>query len=374
MHRSTVKALPSAISGHELLLGRTDMNTIDNVSHRPRTVLHLGMPKTATTLLQQCMFKWHSEVKNASKSNRPKLGKALRYLQNRESVPATIIEDVHDEMKPHWQAGKTCVLSKESLTGGDVAQKRRQAELFRRAFGECQILITIREPLSFIESLYFQDLKVFNVNPRSVNPRKRNRMVRQFGRPPRYFDINDWFSVVTVEPVARVNPRKRALAHLEMATTAEIYAEMFGEENVHLVIFEKLKHSLREFLADICGCLDVSLEEAISLCEGETRNIQWTQSSVDRLKSLEKSFFGKWTFRFKGGGQKELNRRIRHSDKAAHTTAPKARVHIDAKWRTMVERIGREQSQRLVERWRLPLAEYGYPVDENYKCSELAAA
>ena len=38
---------------------------INKVSHRPRTVLHLGIPKTVTTL-EHCLFAKHSEIESMS--------------------------------------------------------------------------------------------------------------------------------------------------------------------------------------------------------------------------------------------------------------------------------------------------------------------
>ena len=341
-----------------------DMTAFDNVSLRPRTVLHLGMPKTATTLLQECLFARHSELEYLSKCRNPKLRQALSRgrKQKYESTIGTFIECAKQEMESRWRAGKTCVYSKEVLTGVGNDGKRRQSELFRRIFGSCRILITIREPPSFIESLYFQDLKALNTNPSN-----RQDLVRGFGKPPRYFSIDEWFAV-------QEKSNFGAFGHLRVADTVEIYAETLGKENVHVVIFEKLKRNPREFLADICSCLDVSLDEAISLCEGQARNVRWTQTSIERLKRLEISTLARCKFHFSRNNREKLARLIGAHKTASPSATSKARVQIDSRWRAMIEEIGRQQSQRLVDQWGLPLAEYGYPVTENYKCGELAAA
>ena len=135
---------------------------ISKVSGRPRTVLHLGMPKTATTTLRHCLFAKHSEIEYVSNSHSPSLNKHLRRVSKpNANLPASIIKDVQREMEPHWQVGKPCVFCNEFLVCGDADKKRRQAKLFRSALGDCQILITIREPISFMESHYFQELKGF---------------------------------------------------------------------------------------------------------------------------------------------------------------------------------------------------------------------
>ena len=322
------------------------MKAVDKLSSHPRTVLHIGMKKTATTLLQQCLFEKHTEV-NYIRSICP-----VRYLNCPSEMHEGIIKDAQQEMESQWRAGRVCVFSREKLSGGSLKKKLQQAEILRRVFGDCQILITIREPLSWTESFYFQQLKVFN------SRRPPYALFRTFGRPPRYFDINEWLSVMM---------REEMLGDLYIAETAEVYAEKFGKENVSLVIFEKLKQTPREFLADICRCIGISLEEAITLCEGQTKNVRWTETSVDRLKRLEGSFLAKWIHRFKRTKKREsnLHRLLRIHEEAVNPTAPKARANLEPKWKEVIEKIGREQSQEIVEQWGLPLAAYGYPLPEN---------
>lgn len=341
---------------------------INKVSHRPRTVLHLGMPKTATTTLQHCLFAKHSEIEYVSKFHSPVLTKTLRRVSKpNANLPASVINDLRREMEPHWQAGKPCVLSNENLVRGNADKRRRQAKCFRRVLGDCQILITTREPISFMEALYFQELKTFN-----LKPERYPWLVDNFGTPPRYFNINDWCSVL------QDDPRTDRFEPLKMAETAEIYAEVFGKENIHLVVFEKLKQNPCEFLADICRCVGVSLEEASHLCTGRAKNVRWTEFSIDQLKRLEASFLPKWKYRLRRAcgrrrGRKTLSRQLFANQSMQERKSPKARAHLEPKWRAVFEKIGRDQSQRIVAQWGIPLEDYGYPVPERQRTERPAA-
>jgi hypothetical protein len=326
------------------------------------------MPKTVTTTLQYCLFAKHSEIEYVSKFHSPVLAKTLhRVSKPNANLPASVIKDLRREMEPHWQAGKPCVFSNESLVRGDANKRRRQAKCVRTALGDCQILITIREPVSFMESHYFQELKAFN-----LRQGRRPWLVDNFGKSPRYFNINAWCSVL------QDDPRTDGFEPLKMAETAEIYAEMFGKENIHLVVFEKLKQNPREFLADICCCVGVSLDEASHLCTGRAKNVRWTEFSIDRLKRLEASFLPKWKYRLRRAfgirrGRKTLNRQLFANDSMQERESPRARAQLDPKWRAVFEKIGREQSQRIVARWGIPLEDYGYPVPERQRVERPAA-
>ena len=318
--------------------------------------------------MRHCLFAKHSEIEYVSNFHSPSLNKHLRRVSKpNANLPASIIKDVQREMDPHWQVGKPCVFCNEYLVCGDADKKRRQAKLFRSALGDCQILITIREPISFMESHYFQELKGFN-----LRWNKFPWLVDNFGKPPRYFNINDWCSVL------QDDPRTDRFEPLKMAETADIYAEMFGKENIHLVVFEKLKRNPREFLADICRCIGVSLDEASRLCAGQAKNVRWTEFSIDRLKRLEASFLPKWKYRLRRAfgirrGRKTLERQLFVNKPTQEGESPRARAHLEPKWRTVFENIGREQSQRIVAQWGILLEDYGYPVPERQRIERPAA-
>lgn len=335
----------------------------------PRMLLHLGMPKTATTMLQQCLFAEHPQVdylgnyKGRPEINCHQTARFIKKTKNPNAVVSTnLINAVHDELQLKRRSNKTLVISKEGLTAGSLEKRRWQAIRFREAFGECHILITTREPLSFIEALYFQQLKGFHRN------RMNYRVLRKrYGLPPCYFDINSWLDTLAAMPCCG------GLAHLEFADTAEIYSDVFGRENVHVVPYELLKRDADKFVCEVARAAGINAGNAIQLCQGQSLNVRWSEKNIEKLKQVEKTFLERWRYRFSGHRPIVLNRMIGVSGHPAADTSPKAKATISPQWVERITEIGRHQTRKILGKWDLPLVEFNYPVGYVSRKSTLAA-
>jgi hypothetical protein len=332
-------------------------------------LLHIGMPKTATTMLQERLFAQHPQVDYLGKHKGPHKFNCLhtaRFMEETNNpnvrVSTNLINAVQEEVQLRRRSNKTLVISKEGLTSGTVEKRRWQAIRFHEAFGECHILITTREPLSFIEALYFQQLKGFYLMRISY------RVLRhRYGLPPCYFDINSWLDTLAALPC------RGGLTHLECADTAEIYSDVFGRDNVHVVPYELLNRDTDSFVCEVARSAGIDVDNAIQLCQGQSLNVRWSEKNIDNLKQFEKTLLGRWRYRFSLHRPIVLNRLIGVSHAPTADTSPKAKVTISRQWSDRITEIGRDQTQKLLENWDLPLAELNYPVGDLIRKATAAA-
>ena len=122
--------------------------------------LHIGLPKTGTTFLQKKIFPQIAEIKN------------FLYYEENNSLKKNIDEHVEriycgDEIKKISLPDKI-IISNENLVCDFPSFSRLEeyAEKNLIAFGKnCKILITIRNPIEYLSSVYNQALKSHIVSP-----------------------------------------------------------------------------------------------------------------------------------------------------------------------------------------------------------------
>jgi len=228
-----------------------------------------------------------------------------------------------------------------------IKRHQRLTDQLHKVTDRCRVLLTIREPISFVESLYFQRLKSFN--------RDQFQYLRAlFGQPPKYFNINQWLQKLFES--SKIDGM--LLNKLRYADTAEYYASVFGKDRVKVLAFEQLISSPKQFIGELSSFLEIDPEEAFSLSQNKRANDRWTEESIKRLTRLQNSFVRRWIFRRRDEEGRMRMLGVDENSQAASSTKPKA--EINDQFREMILNITREQSRRIEEVWGLPLSQYGY--------------
>ena len=305
--------------------------------------------------LQSHLFRRHREIAYLGKRGREArpgvahLERLQRTLRTDRSAWASA-EEWRREARPHLDKaadeGRVPLWSQESLTGGSAARRQRCAELFHDIFGPCRILVLVREPISFVQSFYFEKLKGFNVKTGS-----QPSWGREFGRAPKYFTLDEW-----LEAISKTDPLK-IRGHLQYAETVEIYQSVFGDANVKVFLFEQLEEDGPGILEEISRFIGVDPQESSKSFRGKRANERWAEQQIERLKELESSFALRWRFRL-------ANRRQREEmlDRAGANPTGPAEIGMSPEWRERLHHYTREQNRRLVELTQLPLQRYGYVI------------
>ena len=316
------------------------------------------MPKTATTSLQTNVFSQHAQISYLGKFPPENIrdfpsaaAQALtaHVLGQPASSPAICRRRVSKWIEPAESNGKIPLWSKEGLTAGSAEHKHKQARRFHEIFADCKIAIFIRHPLKFMESFYFQNLRGFQ-----KSDSEKHHLIQRFGEPPQYFSIENW-----IETMWNL-PSQGAFGHLRCAETAAAYAKVFGKERVQIFLFEKLVENSSETIGDLCRVFGVDPKEGSRLFQQKRQNDRWTLAQTERLKEIQTS--PSMTLLFRKSSSKDRKQMLGYDPDAGTSSAPKARVKIPAKWRERTIQFVREDPQRLVEHWGLPLEKYGYPL------------
>lgn len=311
--------------------------------------IHVGLPKTATSLLQANLFPHHSQIEYLGKfcEGRSRFRDSAVRAIIMDMARGNVFEPDRDRCRslflrtiaPAAEAGKVPLWSSEDLTAGSPRRRRARAENFRAVFGDCRVILTLRHPVRFVESMYLYKLKAANVGPEG-----------RLGTAPRYFRIDQWLG----EESRR--PEKGALTHLEYAQTIEMLAGVFGRESIGVFLFEQLVEDAPGFLRALCEFIGIDPDEGIRLTAGKRRNDRWTSAELDRFKAVERSTWRSTAFRFAPRSLRERMLRRNGAD-----DDPPARAHLPSEWRERIARLTGPGNRWLAERWSLPLDRYDYP-------------
>jgi hypothetical protein len=330
----------------------------------PPVFIHLGLPKTATTTLQRHLFEQHSQIYYLGKYAGYGFTSAVQPF-----MPDDFVDALASKFEPgniHLQSLETQLayavknnlrplLSRESLAAGTVQKKTTQALLFKQAFNHCKVILFVREPESFIKSRYLEMLKAFQ---KQLN--ERTSWMQKLGEPPHYFDIDEWLSLAlrSSEPIKQdlLYMDNSPVHYLCYADTADIYAEVFGRENIKIFIFEEFVRSPKTLITKLCDYMGIDAEEGFNLVDGKRENDRITTGYIDRLKAIEASSVE--TLKFRASEPRQRTKMLKLAEDQGQKIIPE----LTDVWRDKIHAVGDAQNRRLVSEWGLPLADYGYRV------------
>ena len=320
-------------------------------------VIHIGLPKTATKTLQWRLFAGHSEIYYLGRFDGPVFnGQYIEFDACRDRSVQSIMKQVaydnidnpdfprcrktlSEVLAPAHERNLLPVWSWESYSTDILDKRRVRARNLKEVFGEARIIMTLRNPVTLLESTYFQILKRDNVGARG-----------HWGMPPYYVSIDDWLETEF---------NREVLPHLQYAETLQAYIEQFGIDNVSVFLFEELLADKRAFSNSVCAAMGIDPDEGCQLMEANTDNERWTASQLEALKQVKGSFFKSLRFRYT---HKHIRRQILDMGKKSgtHIEEPKARAPISAGWQRRIYEFVEQGNRWIEENFDLPLDKHGY--------------
>ncbi|MBD3675219.1 MAG: hypothetical protein HUJ26_17005 [Planctomycetaceae bacterium] len=224
------------------------------------------------------------------------------------------------------------------------------------------MLFVIREPVSFMESLYLQELRGYHYHPAMYE-----RFLKTFGKPPHYFSIEEWLQAVWSFD------HHGAFSHLRVADTAQAYADVFGADNVVIMPYEEMKRDNRAFLVRLSQLIGIDAEESLRLCEDQpaTRNARWLEAHVERLQEFNRSPLLRWQYRYLKSFQ-DFKRYLGVMGPDKIVDSPSARATIPAEWKKKILAFTAPQLDAIDSQWNLSLEQYGYVVSETETSTQAA--
>jgi len=320
-------------------------------------VIHIGMPKTATTTLQRHLFAFHSEIYYLGRYEGPLFRKKHhKFDACRDATVQALMQEIAygNVYDPDFARCKELlsqvlfpakgknllpVWSWESYATDILARRRVRARNLKKVFGKAKIIMTLRNPVALLESAYFQQLKRDNIGAYA-----------KFGKLPYYRSIDRWLDE---------NFTGEIMPHLQYGETLRIYAEQFGVGNINVFLFEKLVENSSSFFENLCSTMGIDAEEGLRLVADCVDNQRWTIVQLERLKTIAHSKIKSFSF---ACNDKKKRKEMLGLDKEGipFLRGEKARAPISAAWREKIYAVTEEGNRRLEQVFNLPLEKYGY--------------
>ncbi len=304
--------------------------------------VHVGYPKTATTTLQNNLFCQHPEIDYLGKFIPsydyidPVLAEELNGLMTCDKAMykgVSRLREVVDKYL-HESSKRTMLISSESFIHVSAVDLKLVAERIKQAFGRCHIIITIRNQPDIIRSFY-------NLHGR-------------FGQY--LFVIKDETEKI---PIPMSFERwleycfrafeKNFLSILRYHDVIECYKNLFGKNNVSVLLFEEFSLQPGTFIEKLSNILNVDSAVSQDLLSGkhDLPSLNRFELFQFRLKSmlLPKAKINMATMQRKG----RPGRRTKHPE-------------IPGEIYDRLAKLYREGNAQLASEYDLPLKKYGYPL------------
>ncbi len=306
--------------------------------------LHGGLGKTATTSLQKAVFSRHAGLHYFGKrpgADHVFTSSAAANLQaHMRSRPEAYLDAdaaaLAAEAREASEAGRVLLWSDEGYSYCSPADQGKWLTQLADVFGECRLILFLREPFSLLESLYFFDLK--RKNTRNLRP--------ELGPPPVYFTMDEYFEAFWDRPDSHI---KSILSYGE---TVRLFASRFGAENVKLILFEQFCQDPAAQICEMFRFMGLPGEEAVRLLgRAERANERWTVAHIRLLKSLQNSWLRARIFR--ALSTRRRRQYLRLVTRSAKPTRPEA--DLASTWRQRVLELTVPQNEYLAGTFGLPL-------------------
>ncbi|WP_417860773.1 sulfotransferase domain-containing protein [Winogradskyella sediminis] len=243
--------------------------------------IHIGYPKSGSTVLQNGFFGKHPEVLNLGCGNRTDQSywDDLGYISKEINIAMEIdlryrnsISYNANEVKANFEKYfdiakesnviKTVGISNENFSfqwnyGIDIEEK---AKRLKHIFGEgTKIVVILREQIDLIRSLYKEQIR--------------------FGYSG---SINDFFNYLWDYQ------DRSALHEFCFDKVIDVYAKHFGKENIHIISFESFKKDNASFLNSIAKALNIE-ENVISKID-KIYNAQLSDEALEIKKQMNEKY------------------------------------------------------------------------------------
>ena len=317
-------------------------------------LIHVGLPKTGTTTLQESLFPGHPEIeffgkhiknnitKGCLTQEHYRFFKALLWDFSKEQNVTDLKKTLHQDLLKDVDPSKKLVCSWESL--GNAGSKRHEKRLKRikAVFGSCRLIIALRNPLTQIPSEYLQNIE--------GNFIKRKR--KWMGNAS-YLGLEEWFSRKVDRQKSEEGSLESVFAYAKNIQTA---VELLGRENVGVFLFEDLIKDPDLYYQRICEFIRVDPAEGVRVTKSVHKNKMTSQGQLKYMQKIGKSY---WRNLFMMMGGEKYRRQMYRRNIGDGTPA---KVSLPPSLDKNIRNATRSGNRWIADEFNLPLEELGYPV------------
>lgn len=303
--------------------------------------VHIGAPKSGTTTLQENLFADHPNINCLGRPNhRSDEYKKFHAALTGDGLSADAVSKVASFFQSQLAADKVNMLSDETLCM--TPHPGVMLERLARACPFAHIVLTIRNQFDAIRSQYMNHGQLLKNAPAPYRGRHVT-FADFFAHAMTAFDAN----------------RRGDLAAYDYANLYGLCVALFGADQVHVLLFEKMADGDDGFALDLSNMIGIPKQDVVSRLGKAPRNsaVSGRVSTFNKYRSkvpLNVSFS-----RSLPGGQ--------HLRNALHGYLGKGKKGARHAWtdeqRRSVERAFGTGNRALAEKLGIDLESIGYPMD-----------
>lgn len=256
------------------------------------TFFHIGFPKAASTTLQKQLFDKHSELNflgvyptsNIGQDSNEKNKNSLYFksdtlkqfhncLTNLEGVEYHFsnVMKYFEDIQPLLSDVKRNIFSNERFTSVLFAHNDRaeKANRIKQLFPDTKIVIVLRNQIDIITSQY----RDHPFDPRNLMANKRS------------VNIDDWITNDFDNPSSI-----SFIKSIEYYKLVKYYSELFGKENISILLFEELVMDLRLFSEQISSFLNIDKNETYFHLNSMHEN-DGVSKKLNTYRKIKNNFF-----------------------------------------------------------------------------------
>ena len=312
-------------------------------------LMHVGLPKAASTTLQRTLFSKHSQLFYLGKcvGSAVEKGclsedvfKVLKPVLWENMGSFDIVETLRvyrTKILPEVSDNKYLLGSWEALGNRSTKQHLQMLKRIQKVFGRCRIMYVLRNPFTQVPSLYLQNIKGNFIH--------RNR---KWMGASSAIDIDTWFERMA----KKTAPREP----LNYNRNIQDSFELLRKENVGVFLFEDLVTNPQTFYRGISNFIGIDSDETYALTQQKHHNPRITQGQLDLLRKLDSSFFPRRLLSYCSPGRRDSLLKNMSAD-----TGP-VNMDLSPALQERVANSTRDGHRWLIENFDLPLEKYGYPL------------
>lgn len=256
------------------------MNIDKKSIQNKKLFFHIGYPKTASTFFQRQLFNKHPEINNLGKCNplespEYKNNKFRDFFINLEHKNKIQFKFKHNKrllakyILPHINTEKTVIFSDEDFTNpwhGDIGLKAKRLKSLFSDFSDLAVIVILRNQIELIRSFY----EMWPYTPFAQEKRRHA------------YDFDKW-----VETALTDIDRSFLIAPFYFETI-EYYQQLFGEDQVKILLFERFVSQREDFCENLSNFLEVDSKATLRLLQKQNKE---NSAKKYRLRTLKRSKF-----------------------------------------------------------------------------------
>ncbi|MDO6746285.1 hypothetical protein [Gilvimarinus sp. 1_MG-2023] len=317
----------------------------------PPVILHVGLPKTATTTLQDTLFSQHPGIcylgKYSSMSTEKgcateEIYQALQPIlwQRKKPTRKALVRTVLKEYSEANGVEKPILGSWEALLIRPPTEFQAMLREARDLFGDVRVVATLRNPLKRLPSAYLH----------AIRASARNGKHYTIPDGHVFISLDDWLAG-SRHGMSIHDPR------FDFADNLRFAAKFLGRDKVGVFLMEDMIEDREAFFASILRFMGVENVDA-QLFEDKHLNPAFTTAELTFLQSIE----GSKEERERWMALKGQERRARLLEIANSENNSKCAIELSEAQRELIGKRSRDLNRWLVETYDLDLERHEYPL------------